>query len=104
MDDWRTFLSADVNASTQNKILGTHTSKLSFHAGLNDLLTMAVVLVCSPSTVRTAKGSGRLSNSRFARPEAFSTERVEVRRRLKIQFKTQHTVHFDGALGIIQSW
>lgn len=31
---------------------------------------MAVVLVCSPSTVRTAKGSGKLNSSRLARPLA----------------------------------
>ena len=51
----------------------THTSNFSFHAGLSVLLAIAVVLVCSPSTVTTPNGSGRLSNSRFTRPLALYT-------------------------------
>ena len=38
---------------------------------------MAVVLVCSPSTVRTAKGSGKLNSSRLARPLALYTLAVK---------------------------
>lgn len=54
-----------------------HTSKVSFQVGLSDRLKIAVVLVCSPSTVNTAKGSGKLSNSRLTRPLAPNTCRVE---------------------------
>ena len=55
----------------------THTSKCSFHTGANDFLAMAVVLVCSPSTVRTAKGSGKLNSSRLASPLALYTLAVK---------------------------
>lgn len=57
----------------RHKVFDTHTSNFSFHAGLNVLLAIAVVLVCSPSTVSTANGSGKLSNSRFTRPLALYT-------------------------------
>ena len=36
----------------------TYTSKVSFQYGFNVFLMTDVVLVCSPSTVNTAKGSG----------------------------------------------
>jgi len=66
---------------------------------------MAVVLVCSPSTVKTAKGSGKLRSSRLTRPVAPNTE-AGKRRRLKEYDKVevkQHTSNFDRALRIIQS-
>lgn len=51
-----------------------HTSKASFHVGAKDRLKIAVVLVCSPSTVRTANGSGKLRSSRLTRPLAPYTD------------------------------
>ena len=50
-----------------------YTSKCSFQTGLNVRLAIAVVLVCSPSTVRTANGSGRLRSSRLTKPFAPNT-------------------------------
>jgi hypothetical protein len=77
----------------------TYTSNFSFHAGLSVLLAIAVVLVCSPSTVSTANGSGRLSNSRFTRPlELYTLKIVRARRKDDC---SQLTVNFDKALWII---
>jgi hypothetical protein len=52
-------------------------SNCSFHTGLRVRLRIDDVHVCSPSTVNTANGSGRLSNSLFARPLALKTVRVQ---------------------------
>lgn len=47
-----------------------------------------VVCVCSPSTVMTAKGSGRRKTSRLERPSAATTEeslsRIEIHRTQRI--------------------
>lgn len=51
----------------------THISKLSFHDGLSDFFVTLVEHVCSPSTVRTANGSGRLRRSLLTRPWAPNT-------------------------------
>jgi len=41
-------------------------------------LIAVVVLVCSPSTVTTAKGSGNLKTSRFANESAATTVEVNI--------------------------
>lgn len=45
-------------------------SKCEFQVGLSDFWDTEVELVCSPSTVKIAKGSGKPSKSRFTRPVA----------------------------------
>lgn len=66
-------MGAFVSGGTSGGDSNTHTSKCSFHVGDSVRRITAVVLVCSPSTVRTANGSGSARRSRFARPLAPNT-------------------------------
>ena len=68
MEDMRTLLVARLAGSRMEG--RTHKSKDSFHTGLSVLRATDVEHACSPSMTTTASGSGRLNNSRFARPVA----------------------------------
>jgi hypothetical protein len=89
-----------------------YTSKCSFQTGLKVRLAIAVVLVCSPSTVRTANGSGRLRSSRLTKPFAPNTVETRHCQTMKdcgccerpLTFDSQRALNIGGQSGVGGKW